>query len=106
MTVSMGISIKYFWKPFCYWDKRDHYDKLIDTRELLELLDLDCFNTNFITDTRTSKKDIHLLNEVDYRNTVYTCHDKTKKRMTAKNIRKTRTTKKMKMTKMNIKMNI
>ena len=35
-TVAMGIIITNYWKLFCFGVKRDHYEKLIGIRELLE----------------------------------------------------------------------
>ena len=72
-TVSMGMTIINFWKIFCYGVKRDHYDKLIDIREFLGRLALDCFNNPFSTDTGTLENNIPLLDEVDDGETVSTC---------------------------------
>ena len=38
MAVRIGMTVTNFLKPFFYRFKRDHYDKSIGTRELLELI--------------------------------------------------------------------
>ena len=55
-SVDMVMNITNLWKTFRYGVKKDHYDKLIGIRELLERLALDCFNNTFSNDTGTPKK--------------------------------------------------
>ena len=59
----MGVTNNICWKLYHYGVKRDHYDKLIIIRELLEQLALDCFNNPFSTDTGTLAKNIPPLDE-------------------------------------------
>ena len=73
-TVSMGMAITIWWKLFFCGVKRCHYEKLIDIREVLELLDIDCFNNTFSNDTGAPENNIPPLDEFDYRETVSTCH--------------------------------
>ena len=72
-TVAMGMTITNCWKLFCHGVKRDHYDKLIGIRELLERLAQDCFKNKFSSDRGTPEKNIHLLDEVDDGYTVSIC---------------------------------
>ena len=72
-TVAVGMNITNFWKLFCYGVNRDHYDKLIGIRELLEQLAQDCFNNTFSPDIGTPENNIHPLDEVDNGDTVSTC---------------------------------
>ena len=60
-------------KLFCYGVKRDHYDKFIGIRELLEQVAMDCFSNNFTTDIGTPAKNILSLDEIDKKGTVSTC---------------------------------
>ena len=69
----MGMTVTNFWKLFRYGVKRDHYEKLIVIRELLERLAQDCFNDAFSPDRGTPEKNIPPLNEVDDGDTVSTC---------------------------------
>ena len=46
-TVATGMTINNCWKLFRYGVKRDHYDKFIGIRELLERLAQYCFNNPF-----------------------------------------------------------
>ena len=52
---------------------REHYDKLIDIKELLEQLALYRFNNPFSTDTGTPENNIYLFDEVDDEETFSTC---------------------------------
>ena len=52
-TVSIGITITYFWKIFRYRVKRDHYEKSIGIRKFSGQIDIDCFDNPFSTDTNT-----------------------------------------------------
>ena len=72
-AVAMGMTITNCWKLFRYGVKRDHYDKLIGIRELLERLAQDCFNNRFSPDRVTPAKNIPTLDEVDDGDTVSTC---------------------------------
>ena len=67
------MTITNCWKLFCYGVKRDHYDKLIGTREFLEQLAQDFFNNKFSSDIWTPEKNIHPLDEFDDGDTVSTC---------------------------------
>ena len=69
----MVMTITNCWKMFRYGVKRDHYEKLVGIRELLERLAQDCFNSPFSSDRGTPAKNIPPLNEVDDRDTVSTC---------------------------------
>ena len=69
----MGMTITNCWKLFRYGVKRDHYEKLIGIREFSERLAQNCFNNNFSSDSGTPAKNIPLLDEVDYEDTVSTC---------------------------------
>ena len=55
-----------------YGVNRDHHEKLIGIRELLERLALDCFNIPFSNDTGTTAKHIPPLDEIDEGETVST----------------------------------
>ena len=67
----MCVTITNCWKIFRYGVLRYHYTILIDIREIQERLSLDWFNNNCTTDTKTPEN-IHLIDEVDDRETVYT----------------------------------
>ena len=69
----MGNIITNRWKILRYGAKRYNYYKLIGIRELLGLLALDLFNSNFSTDTGTTKKNIPPLDELDDGEIVSTC---------------------------------
>ena len=69
---AMGTTINNCWEIFCYRVKRDHYDKFIITRELLERIDVYCFNNTLKTDTWTSENNITYLDEIDNEGTVST----------------------------------
>ena len=56
MTAAIGTNITNIWKIFCYVVKRYQYENIIGMRELLELLDIDCFKNTFATDTGAPKK--------------------------------------------------
>ena len=71
-TVAMGVRITNYWKLFRYGVKRDHYNKFIGIREFLEIIDADCFNTPFTTDTGTPEKKIPSLDDIDKKGTVST----------------------------------
>ena len=64
-TISMGMKITNFWKLFCYWVKRDQYNKFIIITELLEQIAVDCFNNNFTTYTGNLAKNIPSLDGID-----------------------------------------
>ena len=55
IIVSMVMTITDLWKLFWYEVKRDHYDKFISNRELLQQLAFDLFNNNFKSNTRNMK---------------------------------------------------
>ena len=73
MSFSIGINITYCWKLFCYGVKRDHYEKLVRIRELLEQLAQYCFKNTFLPETRTPSNNIHPFDVVYDGHTVYTC---------------------------------
>ena len=52
-AVDMGMTITNLWKLFTYVVNRDHYEKSIGIRELLEQLYLNFFDTNSSADTGT-----------------------------------------------------
>ena len=72
ITVAIGMNITNSWKLFCYGVKRDHYDKLIGTRKLLQLLAQYCFNNPFSPDRGTPSKNLNPLDEVNDGDTVST----------------------------------
>ena len=55
-TVAMEMKITNCWKLFRYGVKREHYDKFISIRELLEQITVDFFKNSSTTDTETLKK--------------------------------------------------
>ena len=72
-TVAMGITITNCWKLFRYGVKRNHYNKFMGIRELLERITSDCFNNYFTTDTGTLADNIPSLDDIDNEGTVSTC---------------------------------
>ena len=68
----MGMNINNLWKLFRYGVKRDHYEKFIGIRELLEQLAQYCFNNPFSPDSGTPERNIPALDEVDDGDTVST----------------------------------
>ena len=69
----MGMNITNSWKLFCYGVKRDHYDKFIGIRKLLQLLAQYCFNNPFSPDRGTPEKNTPPLDEVGDEDKVSTC---------------------------------
>ena len=67
------MTINNQWKLFFYGVNRDHYEKLIGIIELSQRLALNFFNDKFSTDTKGPDKDVPLLDEIDYGDTVSTC---------------------------------
>ena len=61
------------WKLSQYGVKRDHNDKFINIRELLERIAYDWFNNIFKTDTGTPENNIPSLDDIDNEGTVSTC---------------------------------
>ena len=72
-TVAAGMTITNFWKLFRYGVKREHYDKFIGIRELLEQIAVDSRSNNFKTYIGNPTKKIPPLDEIDNKGTVYTC---------------------------------
>ena len=68
------MTIKIFWRLFCYGIKIYHYDYFIGIWEFLEKLSLYCFNNPFTTDTGNAEIFLPLLDEVDDRQTFYNHH--------------------------------
>ena len=69
----MGMTITNRWKLFCCGVKREHSEKLIGIRELLERLALDFLNNHFSTNTETPANNISPPDEVNEGETVSTC---------------------------------
>ena len=73
-TVAMGMTITDCWGFFPRMVKKEHYDKLIGIRELLEQLAKYCFNNHFSPDRGTPWNNIPPLDEVYDVDAVSTCH--------------------------------
>ena len=69
----MWMDIEVLCKILRYGSKWDHYGKWIGIGEFSEFIALYDLNNNFTTDIRTLGK-TSLLDEVDDRETVTTCH--------------------------------
>ena len=65
MIVSIKMTITNFLNIFCDTVKREHYNKLVGIRELLEQLALDYFNNPFSTDTGTPANNMLPVDEAD-----------------------------------------
>ena len=64
-TVDMRMSINNCWKLFWYGVKRDHHDKFIFIRELLERITVACFNNTFTTAKETLEKNTPSIYDID-----------------------------------------